>query len=72
MLSNVRNFIILLSREALTPFSINNRTKFLVTKKKKEKVYEALRGVSSFDNTRKNFKCNVVPVLVLVLKSKAL
>ena len=71
MLSNVRNFIILLSREGLTPFSINNRNKFLVTKKK-EKVYEAFRGDSSFDNTRKNFKCNVVPVLVLVLKSKAL
>ena len=41
MLSNVRNFIILLSREGLTPFSINNRTNFFVTKKKKEKFYEA-------------------------------
>ena len=72
MLSNVRNFIILLSREGLTPFSINNRTNFFVTKKKGKLSFPG-RGVSFFfDNTRKNFKCNVVPVLVLVLKSKAL
>ena len=70
MLSNVRNFIILLSREGLTPFSINNRTNFFVTKKKRKMK---LSGESLFfDNTRKNFKCNVVLVLVLVLKSKAL
>ena len=46
MLSNVRNFIILLSREGLTSFSINNRTNFFVSKKKKEN--EAFRGVSFF------------------------
>ena len=70
MLSNVRNFIILLSREGLTPFSINNRTNFFVTKKKRK--MKLSRESLFCDNTRKNFKCNVVPVLVLVLKSKAL
>ena len=33
-LSNVRSFIILLSVEGLTSFSINNRTDFLVKKGK--------------------------------------
>ena len=50
MLSNVRNFIILLSREGLTPFSIDNRTNFFVTKKRKN--FMKLSRESLFLTTR--------------------
>ena len=42
-ISNVRSFIILLSGEGLTSFSMNNRTDFSVKKGKMK-----LSGVSSF------------------------
>ena len=52
-LSNVRSFIILLSGEGLTSFSVNNRIyalTFLVKKKSKLRV----SGVSFFKTTHKN------------------
>ena len=66
----VRSFIILLSGEVLTSFSMNDRTNCLVKKKKKLKMN--LSRVSSFLNKRKHSHLNFVLVLVLVLKSKAL
>ena len=65
ILSNVTSFIILTSGEGLNAFSINNRTNFFGEKKENE----AFRGVF-FKNMHKNFKLNLL--LVLVLKSKAL
>ena len=47
-LSNVRSFIILLSGEGLTFFSINNRTNFLM-----KKCEMKLSGVSFFENAQK-------------------
>ena len=58
-LSNIRSFIILLSGEGLTPFSINNRPSVFGEKKMK------LSRVSFCGNTRKNFKFLVL-VRVLV------
>ena len=66
-LSNVKSFIILLSGEGLTSFSINNRTNFFGEKK----LNEAFLFVF-FLRTRKNLKLNLVLTLVLVLKSEAL
>ena len=66
----VRSFIILLSGEVLTSFSMNDRTNCLVKKKKKLKMN--LSRVSSFLNKRKHSHLNFVHVLVLVLKSTAL
>ena len=60
-LSNIRSFIILLSGEGLTPFSINNRPSVFGEKKKMK-----LSRVSFCGNTRKNFKLNLVLVRVLV------
>ena len=59
-LSNVKSFIILRSGEGLTSFSIINRTNFF-----------KLSWMSFFENAQK-LKSNLVHVLVLVLKSKAL
>ena len=53
---------ILLSREGLTFFS--NRTNSFGEKRKMK-----LPTVSFFKDTRKNFKLNLILVLVLVLKS---
>ena len=47
---------------------MNNRTNFSVKKIYKNGTF----GVSCFKNTRKNFKLNLILVLVFVLKSKAL
>ena len=59
--------MIFLSGKGLSSFSINNRTNVFGEKKKsKMKV----SGLSFLENTSKNFKLNLV--LVLVLKSKAL
>ena len=65
----VRSFIILLSGEVLTSFSMNDRTNCLV---KKKKLKMNLSRVSSFLNKREHSHLNFVLVLVLVLKSKAL
>ena len=58
--------MIFLSGKGLSSFSINNRTNVFGEKKSKMKV----SGLSFLENTSKNFKLNLV--LVLVLKSKAL
>ena len=57
----------LLSGEGLTSCSINNRTNFFG-----EKMENEVFGASFFENTHKNFKLNLVLVLVLDIKSKAL
>ena len=48
-LSNIRKFIILLSREGLTSFSINNPTSFFGEKKESE----AFRGVFFWEHAQK-------------------
>ena len=68
-LSDVRSFIILLSGEGLTSFNNDNSTNFSGDKKK---VQWRIPGCLFFDNTRKNFKSNLVLVVVPVLESKGL
>ena len=48
--TNVSSFIILLSREGLTSFSINNRTNFFGEKKK---VKKKLSGVFFLEHSQK-------------------
>ena len=67
-LSNTRSFIILLSGEGLSSFSINNRAN-VFGEKSKMKLSEVC---FLFWNTRNNFKLNLLVVLVLVVKSQAL
>ena len=67
-LSNVKSFIILRSEEGVTSFTKGNRANF-----SGEKWYnEAFRGAYSLRRREKNFKSNLVLVVVLVLESKGL
>ena len=66
-LSNVRSLIIFWSREGLTSINIDNSTIF----PNQKKYNDAFVGVF-FENTRKNFKSNLVLVFFLVLESKGL
>ena len=64
----IRSFIILRSREGLTFFKVDNS--FIFSNEKK--VQWSFPGCLFFENTRKNFKLNLVLVVVLLLESKGL
>ena len=67
-LSNVRSFSILQSVEGFTSFNNDNSANFSGEKKVQGRIPRCL----FFDNTRKNFKSNLVLVAVVVLESKSL
>ena len=67
-LSNVRSCIIFRLGESLTPFNKNNHVYFFGEKKKNE----AIQGVDIFENTRKNFKSNLILKVFLILRCQGL
>jgi len=67
-LSNVRSCIIFRLGESLTPFNKKNHIKY----KKKKKKNEAIQGVDIFENTRKNFKSNLILKVFLILRCQGL
>ena len=67
-LSNVSSSIILWLEESLTPFNKNNHVHFFGEKK----WNEAIQGVYFFENTRKNFKSNLILKVFLILRSQGL
>ena len=67
-MSNVRSYSIFQSREVLTSFNNDNNANFSGEKK----YNEEFRGVYFMAIRKKNFKSNLVLVVVLVLESKGL